>query len=108
MTQKSYNIEDEDFVRFVRTTNTIQKTAQLSGLSESTVKRILAKDPDKIGTELRPDEKLHGSVRPDEIEDLKSMIEKQNKTIHRLMEMVSPRNEYEDEQPVTRLVLGRK
>jgi hypothetical protein len=104
MTQKSYTAEDEEFVRFVRTTNTIQKTAQLSGLSESTVKRILAKPV----TELRPDENRHGSQRPDEISELKSMIEKQNKTIARLMEMVAPRPDYEDEQPVRKLVLGKK
>jgi len=104
MTQKSYTAEDEEFVRFVRTTNTIQKTAQLSGLSESTVKRILAKPV----TELRPDEKSESSVRPDELSELKSMIEKQNKIIARLMEMVAPRSDYEDEQPVRKLVLGKK
>lgn len=103
MTKKSYTAEDEEFVRFVRSSHTITETAQLSGLSESTVKRILAKS--RIGS-ARPDDTLQSSVRPDQIEELKTMIEKQNKTIGRLMDMVSPKNEYDEEPRVTKLVLG--
>ena len=107
MTQKSYTPEDEEFVRFVRTTHTIAQTSLLSGLSESTVKRILAKRPVEDRYRTRPDEKL--SSHPDEISELKSMIEKQNKTIARLMEMVRPsNNEYSEEPKVTKLVLGKR
>ena len=102
MTQKSYTLEDEEFVRFVRSTHTIDATAQLSGLSKSTVKRILAKGSDV------PNQ--HSSVSPDQVNELKAMIEQQNKTIAKLTEMIRPkRNEYEEEQqPVRKLVLGRK
>jgi len=104
MTKKSYTAEDEEFVRFVRSSHTITETAQLSGLSESTVKRILAKSSNGS---VRPDVAVESPVRPDEIEELKSMIEKQNKTISRLMNMVAPpRSEYEEEQPTRKLVLG--
>ena len=82
MTKKSYTEEDEEFVRFVRSSHTINETAQLSGLSESTVKRILARNKSPVAPNTEP--------RPDQISELKYMIEKQNKTISRLMEMVNP------------------
>lgn len=92
MASKSYTPEDEEFVRFVRTTHTLKETAEISGLSENVVKRILYSNSSNKISEL---EKL--------LFEQKSLIEAQARAIDKLNKHV-----FEDEPPVTRLVLGKK
>ncbi len=123
MTKKSYTEEDEEFVRFVRTTHTIAETAQLTSLSQSTVKRILAKSKSSVRpdqSEPRPNQTEHqtgwpkpnqfseSSVSPDEMTELRNLVNAQAKAIDRLNKYVFKRDEYEEDAPVTKLVLGKK
>ena len=96
MASKSYTPEDEEFVRFVRTTHTLKETSEISGLSENIVKRILYSNSSNKILEL---EKL--------LFEQKVLIDTQAKAIDKLNKHVFKRNSYEDEQPVTKLVLGR-
>ena len=98
MASKSYTPDDEEFVRFVRTTHTLKETAEISGLSENIVKRILYSNSSNKLLDL---EKI--------VFEQKSLIDAQAKAIEKLNKYVFRRQtEYEDEQPATRLVLGRK
>lgn len=94
MALKSYTEEDEEFVRFVRTTHTIKETAEISGLSENIVKRILYS---KSSNKLLELEKL--------LFEQKNLIDAQASAIEKLNKHVFKRYE-DEEQPANRLVLG--
>ncbi len=96
MASKSYTSDDEEFVRFVRTTHTLKETAEISGLSENIVKRILYSNSSNKILEL---EKI--------LFEQKETIDAQAKAIDKLNKHVFRRDSYEDEAPVTKLVLGK-
>jgi hypothetical protein len=93
MAIKSYTSEDEEFVRFVRTTHTLKETAEISGLSENIVKRIMySKGSNKV-LEL---EKI--------LLEQQKLIESQARAISRLEGKVFPCcSNHEDETPATKI-----
>lgn len=109
MALKSYTQEDEEFVRFVRTTHTLKKTAEISGLSENTVKRILYSNSSNKISELELEVKKILFEQNNLINEQKSLIEAQAKAIDKLNKHVFKRDSYEDDQqPATKLVLGKR
>ena len=108
MASKTYTTEDEEFVRFVRTTHTLKETADISGLSENIVKRILYSNSSNKVLELESELKKILFEQKNIIDEQKVLIDTQAKAIDKLNKHVFKRDSYEEEQPVTRLILGRK
>ena len=94
---KTYTDDDELYVLQLRETCTIKQTAELSGLSESTVKRIIYKTrSDKSSDKSSVQVSEQKTVPLEQFQELKNVVDQQAKLLQKLEKHCFPVKEYMD------------